>query len=76
MGNFIFFEFFEVFTKDVLKSLLRGAKTFERKYTIVFEKYPKNTLFWVEKFSEKKLFEIFWIILDFSKILRFSQTMS
>ena len=43
--NLIFFNFFEIFTKDVLKPLLRGRETVRKKYRVVFEIFSKNMFF-------------------------------
>ena len=62
--------FFDFFGKDVLKSLLRGAKTIRKKYQVVFEKFAnlcsknrkKNQPPILAKIFEKSnFFLIFWV---------------
>ena len=43
------FNFFDFFSEDVLKTLLRRSETFRKKYGAVFEKSPKNMVFLTSK---------------------------
>ena len=49
VGNFLtnlnFFIFFEFFSENVFKTLLRGRETTRKKYRIVFEKFLKYVIF-------------------------------
>ena len=45
LTNLKFFIFFEFFSENVLKSLLRGRETTRKKYQIVFEKFFKYVFF-------------------------------
>ena len=51
--------FFEFFSENVLKTLLRGRETTRKKYRIVFEKFLKYVIFFAKKSLKKKLCEIF-----------------
>ena len=53
-----FLIFFEFFSENVLKTLLKGRETIRKKYSLVFEKstfFDKNS----KKSLKKKLCEIF-----------------
>ena len=60
--------FFDFFSEDVLKTLLRGPKTIRKKYQVVFEKFAnlcsksrkKNQPPILTKFFEKKNIPIFF----------------
>ena len=60
--------FFNFFSEDVLKTLLRGPKTIRKKYQVVFEKFAnlcsksrkKNQPPILTKFFEKKNIPIFF----------------
>ena len=62
LTNLKFFIFFEFFSEDVLKTLLRGRETTRKKYRIFFEKFEKflkkiakkNETSILAKFFEKK----------------------
>ena len=45
LTNLISFIFFEFFSENVLKTVLRGRETARKKYRIVFEKFLKYMLF-------------------------------
>ena len=45
LTNLKFFIFFEFFSENVLKTLLRGRETTRKKYRIVFEKFLKYVIF-------------------------------
>ena len=52
--------FFEFFSENVLKTLLRGKETTRKKCRIVFEKCWKYLIFFERNRWKKKLFEIFY----------------
>ena len=49
MTNLKFFNFFEFFPKDVLKTLLRGAKTNRKKIQYFSRYFRKTWFFWPQK---------------------------
>ena len=68
LTNLNFFIFFEFFSENVLKTLLRGRETTRKKYRIFFEKFEKflkkiakkNETSNLAKFFEKKKNPIFF----------------
>ena len=59
LTNLKILNFFEFFSENVLKTLLRGRETTRKKYRIVFEKYTFFDKKLKKSLKKKKLFEIF-----------------
>ena len=73
LTNLKFFIFFEFFSENVLKTLLRGRETTRKKYRIVFEKYTffdKKLKKSLKKKSCSKFFDKFRNFYVFRVFLR------